>query len=119
MFDPVHKRKSFLSTQEAKPSPAVDYDELPAVSALLAGIATEDGKTLLSPAYTLMLWAEGEWLKFCFTAGEYEPKCWGSFQGLSTGLYGVEKALQDDKCDWRKPKADRNPLTHGNTNGRR
>ncbi len=119
MFDPVQKRKSFLSVQESRPSPAVDYDELPAVSALLAGVASTDGKSLDSPAYTLMLWAEGDWIKFCFTAGEYEPKCWGSFQGLARGLSGVEKALQEDKCDWRKAKSDRLPLTHGNSNGRR
>lgn len=114
MFDAVAKRRQFSTVKEAQVSPAADYEELPAVSALLAGVAGKPGEALASPQYTLMLWLEGSYVKFCFTAGEYEPKCWGSFQGLARGLSGVEKAIQDEACDWRQPKS----ASHGLTNGK-
>lgn len=118
MFDAVKKRKCLLAWQEATPASAVDFAELPAVSAMLAGVRTSDGKAWESPPHTLMIWTEGDWVKFCFTAGEDNPKCWGSFQGFATGFYGVEKALQEDRCDWRKPKSSEGVLHGSSKNGK-
>jgi hypothetical protein len=118
MFDAVKKRKCLLSWQEPTPSAAVDFEGLPAVSQLLAGVRSSDGKAWDSPPHTLMMWAEGDWIKFCFTAGEDNPKCWGSFQGLAMGLDGVEKALQEDRCDWREPKASKGGLHRVSQNGK-
>lgn len=118
MFDVVKTRAQFSTAAEARVSTAADYEELPAVSQLLAGVAGNPGEAMVSPPHSLILWLEGDWVKFCITAGDFQPKCWGSFQGLARGLAGVEKALQDNHCDWRRPKGTEHGLTNGKGYGK-
>jgi len=118
MFDPVKKRESLLARKEAVPHAAADFDELPGLSALLAGVRGTASGTWTVPPHKLLVWLEGDWVKFCIMCTDDDPKCWGSFQGLSSGFAGVERALQQDQCDWREPKANKMGLRHGTGNGK-
>jgi hypothetical protein len=118
MFDAVKKRESLLARKEAVPHAAADFDELPGLSALLAGVPGNPSGTWTVPPHKLLVWLEGDWVKFCIMCTDDDPKCWGSFQGLSSGFAGVERALQQDQCDWREPKSVKVGLRHGSGNGK-
>ena len=89
-----------------------DFEALPLLSQLLSGKAQEGGADWEIPPYKLLLWLEGDYLKWCITAGDDLPKLWGAISGLALGLDGIEQAIAQDKCDWRSPKPNGKLLTH-------
>lgn len=77
----------------------VDYDEFPILSEAMAGVrGTASGTWEVRPQ-SLTIWIEGPWVKFCLGCEGSDIKTFGSFQGLSRGLSGVEKALEDGQCE--------------------
>jgi len=80
----------------------VDYDEFPILSEALAGVpGTATGTWEVRPQ-SLTLWVEGPWVKFVLGCEGSDVKTFGSFQGLSKGLSGVEEALTKGNCEVKK-----------------
>lgn len=94
--------KSATSRPERGGEQGGDFDELPELSAMLAGIRSKDGKGWEAPACSLTIWLEGPTVKFVVGAQDDEVKTFGTFPSLSQGLYGVEKALVDGNCETKK-----------------
>lgn len=103
------KRTKAAGTDWSIPG-GLDFDQYPLVSQLLAGKALPNGGGWELPPHKLLLWPEGDILKFLFTAGDEHPKCWGTSSGLAEGILGIEKALTDGDYDWRKPRPSNNGL---------
>lgn len=89
-----------------------DHNGLPEISALLCGKANSQGTGWDRPPYSLLLFLEGDLVKFCFSAGDKNPKLWGTVKGLAEGLLAVEEALCREHCEWKLPKSTSNGFTH-------
>lgn len=98
-------RERYKSAKEkpARGGPgAASYEELPELSEAMAGIPTSDGKGWECPPQSLTIWLEGPYAKFCLGSEGSDIKTFGTFPELSEGLQGVEKALNDGKCETKR-----------------
>jgi hypothetical protein len=109
MSDVLDDRKAVLSGGFASVSSAGDFDELPNLSKLMCGVPGKASGTWECPPHNLTIWLEGSTAKFALGAGDSEPKCFGTFPGLSSGLLGVEQALVKKTCEWKQPKDSKTP----------
>jgi len=95
-------REMYKSAKE-KPSrggdQAGDFDEFPILSEAMSGVPGTASGSWDVPPQSLTLWFEGPWVKFCLGCDRSTIKTFGSFQGFAQGLLGVEKALNDGKCE--------------------
>lgn len=89
-----------------------DYDELPLVSKLLAGVLAPDGIMWERPPYKLLWWLEEGGTKFLFFKDDDWPKVWGTTSGLAQGILGIEKALAAGSYGIQNPKSNGQTLTH-------
>jgi len=83
-------------------SAAASYEELPELSEAMAGIPSADGKGWECPPQSLTLWLEGNTAKFCLGSEGSDIKTFGTFPDLSAGLPGVEKALDEGRCETKR-----------------
>ena len=89
-----------------------DLTGLPEISSLLCGKVNSLGTGWDRPPYSLLLFLEGDLVKFCFSAGDKNPKLWGTIKSIAEGLLGIEEALCRDRCEWKVPKPSNNGFTH-------
>src|SRR5215831_9370108 len=66
-----------------------DFEGLPELSDLLCGKPGASGLEWERPPYSLLIFLEGSLVKFCFTAGDKYPKCWGTVESLAGGLLAI------------------------------
>jgi hypothetical protein len=87
----------------SKVRPTID-EHCPLLSEALQGRWDEEDECIAGQPYTLSLWQEGSYIKFCLGAGDFYDKFFGSFQGLDAGMESIERCLREGKGDWRAAK---------------
>jgi len=94
--------KSAASSPERGGQAAGDLERYPILSEAMGGVPGTATGTWEVPPQSLTIWFEGPWVKFCLGSDRSDVKTFGSFQGFDMGLDGVEKALDDGKCETKK-----------------
>ncbi len=102
--------KSYLSQdgdgQLSSPNIVQMRDEYPNLTQALIGARGPDNKLVIWPA-TLMLFLEGDQLKWCLSPKVGDKVAFGTVLDPSKGLTDVESALKLGKFEWKKRKASR------------
>lgn len=90
---------------------AVDRELYPEVSELLAGKPGPAGNAWDRPPLTLWVFAEGDVLRWCFSAKEFPMQLWGAVPSLKDLLPAIEDDLCKERCSWRKKHDENNGFT--------
>jgi len=90
---------------------AADKEGMPEVSDLLCGKSNTTGTGWERPPLSLLLYLEGNLVKFCFSSKDFGYKLWGTIPRLSDGLLGVEEALCREHCEWKSNAEHKNGYT--------
>lgn len=88
-----------------------DLEGLPEISDLLSGKANGVGTGWERPPLSLLIYLDGDGVKFCFSAQEFPMQLWGSCSTLKDGLLGIEESLCRGHCEWKKKKSSDNGFT--------
>lgn len=91
---------------------AADTEGMPEISALMTGQVNATGTGWERPPLSLLIYLEGNLVKFCFSSKEFKAQLWGSCPSLKDGLLGIEEALCRGHCDWRAKHEEQNGFTH-------
>ena len=83
----------------------------PEISALMAGKPFATGTGWERPPLTLWLFAEGNTVRWCFSASDFSMQLWGACPSLATALDDIEGALCKENCSWRKKTHHDNGFT--------
>lgn len=75
-------------------------DEYPLVVEAMRGVVGDETTPTLWPC-TVMLFLEGDQLKFCLNPKSGNRVAFGSVADASKGLLGVEQALFDGHFEWK------------------
>jgi hypothetical protein len=75
-------------------------DEFPAIVEAMKGVCDEGGQQVVWPC-TVMLFLEGDTLKFCLNPKSGSRVAFGSVLDASKGLHGVEQAISDGNFEWK------------------
>lgn len=89
-----------------------DHEGLPEITDLLSGKANATGTAWERPPLSLLIYLEGDLVKFCFSTKDFPAQLWGSFCSIKEGLLGLEEALCKGRCDWRQKNESDNGFTH-------
>lgn len=96
---------TYGKTQTAVASNSPAYlallEEVPLLAKCFIGQSSEDGKTTLPPC-SLILFLERDLLKFCLSPKVGDEVAFGVVQEPLYSLEGVERALREDKFEWKK-----------------
>lgn len=102
--------KSYMSQdgdgQLSSPNIVALREDYPNLTEALLGAKGPDGKIAIWPS-TLMLFLEGDVLKFCLSPKVGDKVAFGTILDPSKGLLGIEQALESGKFEWKKRKASR------------
>ena len=90
---------------------AADREGMPEISELLCGKPNATGTGWERPPLSLLLYLEGNLVKFCFSSKEFGYKLWGTCSSLKDGLLAVEEALCREHCEWKVSKEHENGFT--------
>ncbi len=77
-------------------------EEVPVLAKALIGHSTAEG-TCLVPPCSLILFLDSGILKFCLSPKYGDQVCFGVVQEPLYSLHGVERALEQDKFEWKRP----------------
>jgi hypothetical protein len=78
----------------------------PAIADALFGTTSGGPTPISTPPFSIVLFTEGAWLKYCLRSDDYPLNCFGSVEAALDGLDGLEKSLQEGQFSWR-PRKDR------------
>lgn len=97
--------KSFISQdggeQRLSPEISAFHDEFPELCDAMLGAKDPDGKQAIPPV-TLMLFVEGDKVKFCLSPKYGDKIAFGTLVGAEKGLSGVEQAIKAGQFEWKK-----------------
>ncbi len=85
---------------------------VPEVSELMCGKPNATGTGWERPPLSLLLYLEGDQVKFCFSAKEFPMQLWGTVSSFKDIIENVEDALCKERCDWKKKREDENGYAH-------
>jgi hypothetical protein len=97
----------FVASQTADgPMTASLREEYPSLVEAFTGIRDDAGNWEVWPC-TVMMFLEGDVLKFCLNPKSGNRVAFGSVSDASKGFSGIDQALRDGNFEW-KPRGHRN-----------
>jgi hypothetical protein len=75
-------------------------DEFPAIVEAMKGVTDATGAYVVWPC-TVMLFLEGDTLKFCLNPKSGNRVAFGTVSDAGKGLHGVEQAIVDGNFEWK------------------
>lgn len=75
-------------------------EEFPSIVEAMRGVVGDEQTPTLWPC-TVMLFLEGDTLKFCLNPKSGNRVAFGTVSDASKGLQGVEQALRDGQFEWK------------------
>jgi len=99
LFSSYGKTQTAVATNS--PAYLALLEEVPLLAKCFVGVTGEDGKTQLPPC-SLILFLDGDLLKFCLSPKIGTDVAFGCVQEPFYSLEGVERALEQDKFEWKK-----------------
>lgn len=78
-------------------------ESYPAIAEVLSGAPAGEGMDAMYP-HTVMIFVEGGRIKFCLNCSQSQAVGFGTIEDGSKPLEGIERAIAEDRIDWRARK---------------
>lgn len=76
-------------------------ESYPAIAEVMGGVEAENGSAAILP-HTLMLFWEGDRMKFCLNRSGSPTVCFGCVPDPLQALESIDKELREGRFEWKK-----------------